>query len=197
MKLLFCTKNMHKFKEAKEILESLNLDIDLLSLLDFNDDSDVDETGSSFSENSYLKAKFYFDKYHISVFSDDSGLCVRTLNYAPGIYSARFSGEGDKENNNKLLSLMEGKLDRYAFFSCDVCLIIYGRVYHFEGKCEGSIAKSLTGENGFGYDPLFLVEKDGKMVSFASLSEEEKNSISHRHNVLVKMSSFIKENYCI
>lgn len=194
-KVLLCTKNKGKVIEFKEILDDFNLDIELVSLFDLNDEDDVEEDGESFKENAFIKANYYFNKYHLPVISDDSGLCIDSLNGRPGINSARYSGLGPKGNIEKVLEELNGKTNRDAFFICDLCFIdLDGVVYHFEGRVDGKIDYSPTGEGGFGYDPIFLVNINGKYQSMACIGEEEKNKLSHRYHAIYNFAKWYKKN---
>lgn len=187
--ILVASNNKHKIDEIKQILK--DFPVRIISLKEAGIDVDVEETGTTFRENAYIKAKAIFDMLEIKkdfmVMSDDSGLAVDYLDGAPGVYSARFSGEhGDtKQNNEKLLKLMEGvpREKRTASFICSIVLICDdGKVIDAEGQVKGYITEDLSGTDGFGYDPLFYVEDFGK--TFAEVSADEKNSISHRGRAL-------------
>lgn len=187
MKILFATSNKHKIYEAKKILGE---DIDVVSLEDLNDHDDVEEDGSTFEENSFIKAKYYYDKYHLPVISDDSGLCCDALDGRPGIFSARYSGGSSVDNINKLLSELKDKTSRSAFFYCSVCYIdSEGEKHFFSGKTLGMITEEFSGENGFGYDPVFYSLELGK--TFGKSCDEEKNSVSHRGKALNKLKLYL------
>lgn len=144
---------------------------------------DVEENGSTFMQNAEIKARAAFERCGCPVIADDSGLCVDALGGRPGIYSARYGGEDLSYDGKivKLLAELDGEENRAAHFSCAVCCILdRDHIIRVEGRCDGEIALSPSGNGGFGYDPVFLV--DG--VSFASLSSEEKDKISHRGNAL-------------
>ena len=190
MKILFATSNRNKIKEVQAILGD---DFEIICLKDLNDESDVEESGKTFQENAYIKAKYYFDKYHLDVVSDDSGLCCEALNGEPGVFSARYSGNGDKKNIEKLLRNLNNENNRNAFFCCELCYIdSSGAVHYFEGKINGKIIDSPRGNNGFGYDPVFYVPSLNK--TFAEASSEEKNSMSHRSQALGKFCEFLNKN---
>lgn len=189
MRILFATNNINKLKEARQILPNHEI-VGLTDINSFNEE--VEETGANFSENAYLKAKFFYDKYDMPTIADDSGLCCYALNLSPGVHSKRLSESGDDlENIKQLLSLLIDKKDRRAYFSSIICFITKGEVYYFEGKLEGLINKEIKGQNGFGYDPIFYVEKLKKTL--AELKENEKNEISHRRKSLDKLNYFLKE----
>lgn len=189
-KILLATTNKGKLNDVKEILK--DLDVEILSFLDFDDYPNVEETGSTFLENAELKCKVAFEKYGIPSFGDDSGLESFQLNGEPGIYSARYAGENaDDESNNlkliaKLSELPEPHSGRF------VCAAVYfdGNVFKSAiGEILGNIIKNPRGKNGFGYDPLFIpIGYDNTM---AELSHEEKNKISHRLNAFKKLKKFL------
>ena len=154
--------------------------VTLLSLDDIGYEGDIEEDGNTFSENALIKARVAASTGKIGV-GDDSGLCVNALGGAPGIFSARFAGEehDDEANNQKLLRELSDKNDRSAYFvSTIACVLPDGREFFVEGRAEGEILAEAHGENGFGYDPLFYYPPYKK--TFAELSAEEKNTISHR-----------------
>lgn len=194
MKFYLASKNAHKILEFKRILSPLGIELitdnDLESPL-----SDVEETGKTFEENAYLKAISATNVLGIPAIADDSGLCVDFLDGAPGIYSARFAGEpcDNDKNNEKLLFLLENVDDneRTARFVCSiVCTFPDGRFFTSNGVCEGHIARKPSGNNGFGYDPLFISE----LGSFGEISDDEKDSVSHRGRALKIFAKKIK-NY--
>jgi len=190
-RLVVASNNEHKIKELKEILKVFPFDI--FTMKEVGLDLEIEENGSTFLENAYIKAKTVFDLLEDTiVLSDDSGLSVDCLDGAPGVYSARFSGVhgNTRKNNEKLLSLMEGKLDedRKGRFVCAIVLIINKEmVIKVQGEVEGYITKELSGDEGFGYDPLFYVPSFNK--TFAQMSATEKNSISHRGRALEKLKA--------
>lgn len=194
MKLIVASNNQHKISEIKNILEKL--DMDVVSLKDAGIDIEVEEDGKTFEENAYKKAKEVFDIVEDAyVLADDTGLMVDAINGAPGVYSARFSGEGAnyEKNNAKLLDLLKDTedKDRGAKFVCVMVLIMgESRIVKVRGEIGGRILREPRGKNGFGYDPLFYVEELGK--TFAEMSNEEKNSISHRGRALEKLREALK-----
>ena len=193
-KVILCTQNKGKLKEFQELFSLFNLDIDLISLDSLHDTDEVEENGSSFQENAYLKANHFYNKYHLPTISDDSGLCIDYLNGAPGINSARYSGMGPKENIKKVLRLLDGINNRGAHFVCHLCYIDKnGASHYFEGRVEGAIDTKETGVNGFGYDPIFLVNYEGKIVSMATLGEDIKNKLSHRYHAVLSFAKWYKE----
>jgi XTP/dITP diphosphohydrolase len=195
-RLIIASNNAHKVKEIKAILSEFPLEI--VSLKEAGIDIDVVEDGKTFMENAYKKA---YEIFQIAegamVLSDDSGIAVEALDGAPGVYSARFAGEhgNDRKNNEKLLSLLEGKTfeERKAkFVSAIVMIIDENKAIKVEGEIHGYITESLMGSGGFGYDPLFLVPEYNK--TFGELSEEEKNEISHRARALQKLEEELQKH---
>ena len=194
-KIIIASNNDHKIKEIKEILSEFKFEI--LSLKEANINIDVEETGSTFSENAYIKAS------EISkiadgnmVLADDSGLAVESLNGAPGVFSARFAGVhgNDLKNNEKLLYLLDGASEenRKAKFVCAMVLIVNeDKIIKVQGEVDGIITSKFLGEEGFGYDPLFYVKQYNK--TFAQMSADEKNSISHRGRALNKLTIELKK----
>ena len=195
MKFVLATQNPKKLKEMSAILGELGVEV--VSEADLGVKIEVEETGETFAENSLLKAKAVMEATKLPAIADDSGLCVDALNGGPGVYSARYAGHhgDDDANNEKLLREMadvpEGQ--RGARFVSAVCFMLPdGRALEVEGECPGRIAFSLqNGDYGFGYDPLFV--PDGYDKSFAQLSSEEKNRISHRAAALCELERLLKE----
>jgi XTP/dITP diphosphohydrolase len=178
-KIIIASGNKHKIQEIKSIFKG----VEIITMTEAGFVGDIEENGKSFKENAYIKAKAVCDKLHVPVLADDSGLCVDVLGGAPGIYSARFSGGGDKENRKHLLERMDELSDRSAHFECAVCLVMPdGQTYFGEGRTEGKILFEEIGDNGFGYDPLFYSNDLGK--SFGKATDKEKNSVSHRYRAL-------------
>ncbi len=193
MKIVAATQNSHKIAEIGEITKDFGME--LISMADAGlAGFDIDETGSSFEENSLLKAEAVCRLSGEAAIADDSGLCVDALDGAPGIYSARFAGEhgDDAANRAKLLNLLKGvpKEERTARFVCAITLLYPdGRKLVANGCCEGHIAFEERGEGGFGYDCIFVPE--GGDRSFGEYSAEEKNAVSHRHNALVRLRALL------
>lgn len=193
IKIVLASKNKGKIAELRALLsEYLNVPFSVLSLDDIGFDGDIEEDGTTFEENATIKASVPASLGYIGV-ADDSGLVVDALGGAPGIYSARYSGEGanDEKNNAKLLSELCGvdKKDRTARFYCAVaCVFPSGEKFTVSGACEGIILDSAQGNGGFGYDPLFFYEPAG--VTFGELPAAEKNKVSHRS---IAMKKFAKE----
>lgn len=182
MKIIAATKNKNKLREFGEILKGF----EIISQEEAGVDIDVEETGTTFEENSYLKAKAIYDITGITTIADDSGLCVDALNGEPGVYSARYGGEGydDKGRVQLLLKNMKDvpNEERTARFVCVITLVGDEGVLTARGECEGRIDYEPKGENGFGYDPVFYVDRFEKTL--AEVTPEEKNSISHRGKAL-------------
>lgn len=187
MELIFATHNNNKVKEVTKMLPSY---LSMKSLTDINFFDEIEETGTTFEENAHLKAKTIFDKTGKNIFADDSGLVIEALDGAPGVYSARYAGtRKDEDNIAKALKELEGKTNRKAYFISIFCLILDGKEYFFEGRVNGTIATEIMGDNGFGYDPIFI--PDGFSKSFAQMSPEEKNAISHRGKAVEKLNDFL------
>lgn len=191
MKLILATKNKHKVQEFCRILEPLGWEV--LPQDAVAPDLEVEETGTTFAENAALKAMALYRATGLPAVADDSGLCVDALNGAPGVYSARYAGEAQDSdaNNAKLLRELQGIPDeqRTARFVCSLCVVFSKEdILTCEGICEGKIAHHLHGQNGFGYDPLFMVGEE----SFAELDGERKDSISHRGNALRLLVELLK-----
>ena len=190
MEIVIASRNKHKIQELEALLSKYVAGVKLLSLDDVGIVGDIEENGTTFSENALIKARAAASSGKIGV-GDDSGLCVNALDGAPGIFSARFAGEhgNDAANNEKLLRELSDKSDRSAAFVCAIaCVMPNGREITVEGRAEGTILHSASGNNGFGYDPLFYYPPLDK--TFASLSPEEKNGISHRARAV---EAFAKE----
>lgn len=183
MKLVLASKNAHKLVEMKDILSQLGVEVVLES--EAGVDVDVEETGATFEENAYLKAHAVMEASGLPAIADDSGLAVDALGGAPGVYSARYGGEelDDAGRYRLLLENMRGQLDRRCKFVSVITLCMpNGDVISARGECPGTLAYAPQGENGFGYDPVFFVPE--KKKTFAQLTAEEKNAISHRGNAL-------------
>lgn len=194
MKFFIATKNAHKVIEFKRILEPMGIEVLCERDLDF-ELQDVEENGTTFEENAIIKAAAACEQTGFVSLADDSGLCVDALNGAPGIFSARYSGVhgDDKENNRKLLRELEGvPMDKRTarFVSAVACVFPDGRKFTVTGKCEGHIDFEEKGENGFGYDPLFI----GEIGCFGLASGEEKDKVSHRGKALKMLRDELK-NY--
>lgn len=187
--IVIATRNKGKLEEFKVILADEYDEI--LSLSDFDAFPEIEETGSSFKENAFIKAQAACDLLKADTIADDSGLVVEALDGAPGIYSARYAGQNasDHENNEKLLLELEGKENRDARFVCCIALVLKdGTQKFFEGECHGQIIYERRGASGFGYDPVFYVPRYGKTM--AELGPETKNRISHRAMACDKLLSY-------
>lgn len=183
MRFVLATQNPKKREEMAAILSDLGVEIVTEEELGVH--VEVEETGETFGQNAALKAKAVMEATGLPAIGDDSGLCVNALDGAPGIYSARYGGEGitDAERCQLLLDALHGKTDRRAHFeTCIVCAFPNGEWIAARGRCEGTIAFTPMGTNGFGYDPLFFITD--KRKTFAQLTAEEKAAISHRGNAL-------------
>ena len=188
-KLVFATNNDHKLREIKELLSG---EFDLLSLKDIGCMEDIPETGPTLETNASQKSFYIWDRYKINCFADDTGLEIEELGNEPGVYSARYAGEEKSSlaNMTKVLEKMSGISNRKARFRCVISLITDGIEKQFEGIVEGEILLEAQGSAGFGYDPIFLPE--GYSHSFAEMSSEEKNKISHRGKAVEKLVSYLK-----
>jgi len=188
-KLVFATNNKHKLQEIREILIG---EFKIMGLNEFGVNDDIPETGKTLSENAAIKSGFIFKEFNIDVFSDDTGLEIDALEGRPGVYSARYAGEdGNSEANiKKVLVELQNKTNRKARFKTVISLIIEGKEYQFDGKVEGRITNEKYGTSGFGYDPIFI--PDGYELTFAEMSNEEKNKISHRARATQKLVDFLK-----
>jgi XTP/dITP diphosphohydrolase len=193
LEVIVATRNKGKIREIRKALKGLGLRI--YSLRDFQDLPEIEEDGKSFSENALKKARFYSKHFGKLTIADDSGLEVDGLKGRPGIYSARYAGEGasSQENNQKLLREMQGLplSKRGAQFKCVIAVVSHdGKEAVAEGSCKGTIGFEEKGRKGFGYDPLFIIPKYGKTM--AQLSLEEKNEMSHRGKALKKIRRIIQ-----
>lgn len=188
--LILATHNDHKAKEYRDILPQYSVQ----TLADLGHDDEIKETATSLEGNSFIKAETVFKRYGHIVISDDSGLEVDALNGAPGVYSARYSGDprNDQRNTEKLLDELQGASNRKAQFRTVITLMNAENSFQFEGIVKGTIAKSPRGEAGFGYDPVFIPE--GVQQTFAELAANEKNKISHRANAIEKLLHFLNEH---
>lgn len=194
MKLILASNNAKKMKELRAILS--DMDVEILSQREAGCNFEVDETGTTFAENAYLKAKAVFDATGEATVADDSGLMVEALGGEPGVYSARYAPGGhdatDKERYEYLLKKMGDTENRKAkFVSSICCLLPDGRIIRTEGECHGRILTEPCGEGGFGYDPIFM--PDGYDESMAQLGTEVKNKISHRAHALAKFKEELRK----
>ena len=189
MKLVFATNNQHKLDEVRKVVTG---DIEIVSLSDINCYDDIPETAETLEGNALQKVHYIKEHFGYDCFADDTGLEVEALNNAPGVYSARYAGEqrNSDDNMDKVLRKLKGKTDRTARFRTVIALILDGEEYLFEGKVNGTIINERKGQNGFGYDPIFVPEGFDK--TFAELSAHEKNSISHRARAVANLIQFLK-----
>ncbi len=188
-KIIFATHNKHKLQEVQTILET---DYEVIGLDSLNFFEEIEETGTTFEQNAQLKAEIIFNKFQIDCFADDSGLEIEALNGEPSIFSARYAGEpsNSEKNMQKVLAKMQNISNRKAKFRTVIAYKTAEKVHFFEGIIEGEILTEKRGEGGFGYDPIFMPK--GYNKSFAELSSEEKNKISHRSIAIKKFINHIK-----
>jgi len=186
--LVFATNNRHKLEEVEAKLQSK---IKLLTLNDIGCYDDIEETGTTFKANASIKSQYIYNKYKLNCFGDDSGLEVDALNGEPGVYSARYAGEHGNHaaNIKQVLDKLKDETNRKARFSTLISLIWNGEEYFFEGTVEGTIRRAPSGIDGFGYDPIF--EPDGYAITFAEMTMDEKNQISHRAKAMEKLIAFL------
>lgn len=189
-KLVFATNNAHKLEEVKEVVGE---NFEIVSLDDIGCSDDIEETGTTLEANALIKARYIKQKYGHDCFGDDTGLEVEVLNGAPGVYSARYAGNGHdaKANIKKLLQAMDGEKNSTARFRTVIALIMNGKEYLFEGEIKGKIITEERGTTGFGYDPVFV--PDGCENTFAELGTDIKNSISHRALAIRSLCDFLKK----
>ncbi len=188
MKLIFASGNQYKLQELQS---KLNSSIEVLSMRDVGFAGDIDEPGETLEENAKIKAEYIHNLFHENCFADDSGIEINALNGEPGVYSARYAGEGCSfaDNNEKVLEKLKGIEDRTARFRTVIHLIYDNQHYVFEGEVKGKITMTNKGVDGFGYDPIFI--PDGQIKTFAEMTLDEKNSISHRAKAVQKLSDFL------
>ena len=190
--LVVATRNKGKTEEIRELLRGFPVEIK--NLEDFGPIPTIEEDGETFDENAYKKASFAARILGLPALADDSGLLVEALDGRPGVHSARYAGEGatDKDRCLKLLNEMEGRKNRNAAFECVISVAVpTGQALTYEARCEGRIVEAPAGENGFGYDPVFYYPPCEK--TFAQLSREEKNRVSHRGKALFELCSEFDE----
>jgi XTP/dITP diphosphohydrolase len=191
MKIVFATNNKHKLSEISRMVPQR---FTLLGLADINIFEDIPEDADNLADNALQKARFVHSRTGMNVFADDTGLEVEALNGRPGVYSARYAGEGCSfdDNMDKLLGEMEKMENRNARFRTVIALILEDKEYLFEGIADGRITREKSGEAGFGYDPIFV--SDGMDLTFAEIDPELKNRISHRGRATEKLIAFL-DNY--
>nr|MBI1231244.1 non-canonical purine NTP diphosphatase [Cytophagales bacterium] len=187
-KICFASNNT---KKLEEIRAALSGKMDIISLSELGCTEELAETGDTLYDNAFQKARYVFDRYGVDCFADDTGLEVAALDGAPGVYSGRFAGEprSDQRNVDLLLHKMAGIPNREASFRTVIALILKGKEYAFEGKVDGVIVHERVGDKGFGYDPVF--QPTGFKATFAELTMEEKNQISHRGRAVAKLVHFL------
>ena len=185
--ICFVTSNNNKIKEVQSLIKNQKL----ISLKDLNFNREIKETENSIKKNAFIKADFIFNKYGVNCFSDDSGLQVDALDNQPGVRSARYAGENASSNDNVdlLLENLKDIKDRRAKFITFICLIINSDVKFFEGMIRGNITHTRRGDNGFGYDPIFV--PNGYTKTFAEMPFDYKNSISHRAIATKKLVKYL------
>ncbi|MBR5776514.1 MAG: non-canonical purine NTP diphosphatase [Bacteroidaceae bacterium] len=196
--LIMATNNEHKLKEVRQILDYKDILIKGLEEVGCYDD--IPETADTLEGNALLKARYMYSHYGVDCFADDTGLEVEALDGQPGVFTARFgqmNGYGNSHdadaNMQCLLDKLKGKENRKARFRTVIALVCEGKEYIFEGIVEGEILTEKSGQEGFGYDPIFSPE--GKGISFAEMSAEEKNQISHRGRAVEKLIAWLKKEY--
>lgn len=197
-KIVLASRNKKKVKEIEKILQALGIEdkLSILTLDNFPELAEVAEDSPTYKGNSEKKARYVADMTGLPAIADDSGIEIDLLNGMPGVRSARFAGEnaGDKDNITKVITLLKeaGKNESPARFRTVICIALPGsQTYFAEGVCEGIVKTEITGDNGFGYDPIFYPE--GKSQSFAQLEEEEKNKLSHRGKALENIKDILKK----
>ena len=190
MKLVFATQNENKAQEIQSLLPEY---FKIITLKDIRCFDEIPETAETLEENSLLKASFISETYNLNCFADDTGLEIEALDNRPGVYSARYAGpeKSAAANINKVLLELEGKTARNAQFRTLITLILNKSTFSFEGIVRGEIISEKRGENGFGYDPIFVPE--GEIKTFAEMSLEDKNKHSHRARAFQKMIVFLSE----
>lgn len=192
MKICFASHNVNKVKEMNAIVPD---GISILGLSDLAIDEEIAETGNTLEENSKIKASYVFERFKMPVFADDSGLLVNALNGEPGVYSARYAGpdRDDDKNMDLLLERLNGRVDRSAEFQTVITFIDQlGKTHQFKGIIEGTIITKKKGKNGFGYDPIF--QPKNYTETFAELSQDVKNTISHRAKAVKKLLKHLQSH---
>lgn len=190
MKLVFATHNLNKLEEVRALIPTA---IELMSLEDIGCYDDIPETAETIEENAIMKADFIKDRYGLDCFADDTGLEVDALGGKPGVYSARYAGEGknNEDNIDKLLSELNGEKNRHARFKTIIALNHEGHQYLFQGICTGEITRERRGNKGFGYDAVF--QPDGSTKTFAEMNMEEKSALSHRGIALRNLTDYLSK----
>lgn len=189
--LVFATNNPHKLREIREIMPD---HVTILSLADIHCEGDIPETADTLEGNALIKAHYVYDRYGFDCFADDTGLEVEALNGGPGVHTARYAGESQDPDANmkKMIAEMQENTNRHARFRTVIALIEKGVEHLFTGIVDGEIATEPRGEQGFGYDPIFIPEQTG--LTFAQMGEEGKNLISHRARAVGKLLDFLQHS---
>ena len=192
--LIFATSNKNKIAEINKLLPK-NLSLSISTMGEMGIEEDIPETGNTLEENAIQKAMYIYDKYGYNCFAEDTGLVVNSLDGEPGIYSARYAGKerSSEKNMGKVLNKLKGIQDRSACFKTVIALVINGELKTFEGKINGVITLTKTGDSGFGYDPIF--KPAGYDKTFAEIGFSEKNKISHRAKALKKLLDYLKDSF--
>lgn len=188
MELIFASHNENKVQEIRHMLPE---SIQLLSLNDIHFHDEIEETGSTLEENAKIKAQTIYKLTRKPVFADDSGLFVNALGGEPGVYSSRYAGTGNSQDNiHKLLKELGDNPNRSAYFMTVFCVINPNGIFYFDGKAEGEIVAEQRGTEGFGYDPVFVPQ--GFTETFAEMNPDTKNQISHRSKAVQKLINFVQ-----
>ena len=189
--LVFATNNPHKLREIREIMPD---HVTILSLADIHCEGDIPETADTLEGNALIKAHYVYDRYGFDCFADDTGLEVEALNGGPGVHTARYAGDSQDPDANmkKMIAEMQENTNRHARFRTVIALIEKGVEHLFTGIVDGEIATEPRGEQGFGYDPIFIPEQTG--LTFAQMGEEGKNQISHRARAVGKLLDFLQHS---
>ncbi len=189
-KIVFATNNAHKLTEVKALAKNF---AEIVSLNEIGCSDEIPETGTTLEHNASQKSRYIFEKFHIDCFADDTGLEIEALDGRPGVYSARYAGEGCsfEDNVNKVLTELSGEPNRNSCFRTVISLILNGKEYFFEGRIDGKIIESKSGTGGFGYDPIFI--PNGHIQTFAEMPLDLKNRISHRGLAMKKMIEFFEK----
>lgn len=190
MELVFATNNIHKIKEVQDLLPA---HISVITLSEAGIQEEIPEPYDTFQDNAAAKARFVYERTGLSCFAEDSGLCCEALNGAPGVFSARYAGlpSNDENNLQLLLKNMEGVRNRAAWYNSTIALIWEGGIHYFTGRCEGRIATGKRGNNGFGYDPVFIPK--GYNQTYGELDDKVKALTSHRKESVALLCHFINQ----
>ncbi|MBK9045789.1 MAG: RdgB/HAM1 family non-canonical purine NTP pyrophosphatase [Bacteroidetes bacterium] len=191
-KLVVASGNSSKLTEIRQMVPQ---SFEIVSMKELGFTGDIPETADTFAGNALLKARFISNKFMVNSLADDSGLEVEALSGRPGVYSARFAGPGssDQQNIDRLMAEMEGVTNRKARFVAVLALVLEGQEFLFEGFVNGTIAQKQAGNSGFGYDPVFIPE--GYSQTFAMLSPDLKNRLSHRRMAIDKLVAFLNQSF--